>query len=574
MNPVEIQPRAPAIAPLANPVLQSVETVFAKILGDAHLAGVSAGAIATHRESIEVEALRPDYDRDSYEDRSPGARFIDERSVAGRNDDLLDDPAGDRGAGTGDPEADLPPDRAEDDGGPGAREETTDAASLDEDGATDGPTEDADDASAKDETKAAGSVDATVTAGLSQVAAAAASAGGLAAADPGQVKPAPDVAAPAVTATAAPAGQAALAAALGRTSQTQSPQKTVGTGKAAGETSEQTNAPATRGPGPRVAPIAGSRPSGEAQSQAQSQVQVTVSSSASIGSPNGTLKGAETIANLQDPTLAGGSGTTNPVLSKATQSAVPAILAGKQGQGQQGQGQAGGQNNGQQQLLSQTMLGARLQNAAAAAGTGSGTGPGAFGATLAGTTSSAADVARVDGSALTPSGQALAATAGQPRGLIQATAEASATARMQAAANSQDPATQIAFQVSKGARAGQERISMQLHPAELGRIDVKLEFTENGHLRVMVSAEKNDTLDLLQRDSRTLERALQDAGVKTDSNSLSFQKGQERNAGQQAQGKDGNAANDGKSDELDTAGADSGPAKSAKIHNGDLDIEV
>src|SRR3546814_18539487 len=74
-----------------------------------------------------------------------------------------------------------------------------------------------------------------------------------------------------------------------------------------------------------------------------------------------------------------------------------------------------------------------------------------------------------------------------------------------------------------------------LHPAELGRIEVKLENASDGTLRAVISAERTETLDLLQRDARGLERALQEAGVKTDSGSLSFTlRGQGQHHEQQA----------------------------------------
>src|SRR3546814_6284200 len=76
-----------------------------------------------------------------------------------------------------------------------------------------------------------------------------------------------------------------------------------------------------------------------------------------------------------------------------------------------------------------------------------------------------------------------------------------------------------------------------LHPAELGRIEVKLENASDGTLRAVISAERSETLDLLQRDARGLERALQEAGVKTDSGSLSFNlRGQGQGQEQRAEG--------------------------------------
>ncbi len=51
---------------------------------------------------------------------------------------------------------------------------------------------------------------------------------------------------------------------------------------------------------------------------------------------------------------------------------------------------------------------------------------------------------------------------------------------------------------------------------------MKLDIAGDGRAKAMVLAERPETLELLQRDSRVLERALQDAGLKTDHNSLSF----------------------------------------------------
>jgi flagellar hook-length control protein FliK len=85
-----------------------------------------------------------------------------------------------------------------------------------------------------------------------------------------------------------------------------------------------------------------------------------------------------------------------------------------------------------------------------------------------------------------------------------------------------NPAEQIAVQVQRAQVAGQDQINIKLHPAELGRIEVKLENASDGTLRAVISAERPETLDLLQRDARGLERALQEAGVKTDSGSLNF----------------------------------------------------
>lgn len=81
---------------------------------------------------------------------------------------------------------------------------------------------------------------------------------------------------------------------------------------------------------------------------------------------------------------------------------------------------------------------------------------------------------------------------------------------------------QVAVRLQKAAANGRHRVSVRLQPAELGRIDVKLDIGKDGVVRALVSADRADTLDVLQRDSRELDKALQNAGLQTDSGSLDF----------------------------------------------------
>ena len=63
---------------------------------------------------------------------------------------------------------------------------------------------------------------------------------------------------------------------------------------------------------------------------------------------------------------------------------------------------------------------------------------------------------------------------------------------------------------------------MNLKPASLGNISVDLEIGPDNRLIAVIAADRPETLELMQRDARALERALNDAGLKTDSGSLSF----------------------------------------------------
>lgn len=81
---------------------------------------------------------------------------------------------------------------------------------------------------------------------------------------------------------------------------------------------------------------------------------------------------------------------------------------------------------------------------------------------------------------------------------------------------------QISVQISKAVKAGIDRIDIQLRPKELGRVDVRLELAGDGRVNATVTVDNRETLELLKTDARGLEKALDDAGLKTDSNSLNF----------------------------------------------------
>ena len=81
---------------------------------------------------------------------------------------------------------------------------------------------------------------------------------------------------------------------------------------------------------------------------------------------------------------------------------------------------------------------------------------------------------------------------------------------------------QIKVNITRAAKAGLDRVTILLRPVELGRIDIKLEMTDEGNVRASITADRPATLELLQREVRGLERALQDAGLQTDTDNLEF----------------------------------------------------
>lgn len=104
------------------------------------------------------------------------------------------------------------------------------------------------------------------------------------------------------------------------------------------------------------------------------------------------------------------------------------------------------------------------------------------------------------------------------------------------ASRPQPVAEQVVFHIKTALADGSSRIRIQLEPAELGKLDIKMHVDAAGKTGVTITADNRNTLDLLQRDARGLERALADAGLTADSGNLSFNlKGGERQAQDSAQ---------------------------------------
>ncbi|OUR75762.1 hypothetical protein A9Q83_16675, partial [Alphaproteobacteria bacterium 46_93_T64] len=68
------------------------------------------------------------------------------------------------------------------------------------------------------------------------------------------------------------------------------------------------------------------------------------------------------------------------------------------------------------------------------------------------------------------------------------------------------------------------------------RIDIKLELGNDGRVIAVISADNQDSLDLLKQDSKQLEQALKDAGFETGSDSLSFSLNQEQGDNEEPSG--------------------------------------
>ncbi len=220
----------------------------------------------------------------------------------------------------------------------------------------------------------------------------------------------------------------------------------------------------------------------------------------SLGAP---VPGADAAASVQGGQQPGASRAA----TETTQGARPAALEGNQNHA--------AQNNTAQTARAEgpAQIGVAAQAAAQNAPSGT--------AAAAGRAMAPTSVQRAEGA-----GQANAhnpTAAGMP-GLTLAAARTPQTLPAQArpATAASLPANQVAVHIQRAVAAGQGRIRITLHPAELGQIDVKLNIGNDGVVKAIVSIERPETFELLQRDARGLEKALQDAGLKTDSGSLSF----------------------------------------------------
>lgn len=96
------------------------------------------------------------------------------------------------------------------------------------------------------------------------------------------------------------------------------------------------------------------------------------------------------------------------------------------------------------------------------------------------------------------------------------------------------PVAGVAVEIAGMALAGKNHFEIRLDPPELGRIEVRLDVDKDGHVTSRLIADRADTLNLLRSDASGLERALQDAGLKTADNGLQFSL-RDQSAGQQQQ---------------------------------------
>ncbi len=84
------------------------------------------------------------------------------------------------------------------------------------------------------------------------------------------------------------------------------------------------------------------------------------------------------------------------------------------------------------------------------------------------------------------------------------------------------PLAAVAETIAARASSGTSRFTVKLDPAELGAVDVRVEVRANGEVRAHLVVERSDTLDMMLRDQKNLERSLGQAGLDVSSSGLQF----------------------------------------------------
>lgn len=186
------------------------------------------------------------------------------------------------------------------------------------------------------------------------------------------------------------------------------------------------------------------------------------------------------------------------------------------------------------QTAGDTALPEQTDGPASAADHATGGAPAPLTISSAGTDSSASNA---------PSGTGLAKVdaTGLPNfGFSASSATASSTTEVAAALTTSGtslatatPIAGLAVVIAARAKAGSNQFDIRLDPPELGRIDVRLDVNGNGQVTTHVTADRADTLQLLQSQQPQLERALDQAGLKTADNGLQFTLRDHSFAGQQ-----------------------------------------
>lgn len=92
----------------------------------------------------------------------------------------------------------------------------------------------------------------------------------------------------------------------------------------------------------------------------------------------------------------------------------------------------------------------------------------------------------------------------------------------QIASGTPAPVNALAINIAKSFDGGATRFQVRMDPPELGRVDVKIDMSVEGRIQAHLTVERSETLDLMMRDARSLEKALAETGLNLTKDSLTF----------------------------------------------------
>ncbi|MDF0498770.1 flagellar hook-length control protein FliK [Bradyrhizobium yuanmingense] len=141
------------------------------------------------------------------------------------------------------------------------------------------------------------------------------------------------------------------------------------------------------------------------------------------------------------------------------------------------------------------------------------------------------------------SAQAASAVQAPLTNTTSAATASTATLTATAASHTTVAISGIPIEIAAAIRSGKSRFDISLDPAELGKIDVRINIDRAGNVTSHLTVEKPETLQMLRQDAPQLQRALDDAGFKTGSNGLSFSLRDQNSSGQHSGQNNDNGGN-------------------------------
>ena len=167
----------------------------------------------------------------------------------------------------------------------------------------------------------------------------------------------------------------------------------------------------------------------------------------------------------------------------------------------------------------------------------------------------------------------------QPQAASPAPMLSAANLTATAATGAPVPLSGLAVEIAASVHSGKTRFDVRLDPADLGRIDVRIDVDRNGQVTSHLRVEKPETLSMLQQDAPQLRQALDDAGLKTGNGGLQFslrdQSSSGQNNGNQSNQTGGNAQRLLVSEDETVPVAVAGRSYGRMLHsNGGVDIRV